>query len=561
MSKHFIWESHSIHAGTFGGPVKHGIDDIDGAINRAIELGHPSISFIIHTPRLTTFRYKSEEKLELKFIRGDHAYTQYVPVMHEYRKKYAGKIDIRIGIELEWQGGDIGTTWSRAKVEQALGVDFIVGSVHFSNTKMAFDESREVSDKLIKHLGSLENFWSNYLDEVTAMIDNWGDLIHVVGHLDLPKIYADVPDALKNPSKIDHPLADKLRTILMKMADKGIALDVNYAGVKRAGSLYPSDEILKVAKACNVQIALGTDAHAIEDIGAMYDYAYKHIKEQGFTHYVSFRNGSLQVHFLNELFDDKIEELINRGLSMLSKIKQEKKHKMDFHDVHFFFGSELFDIAPLFPHACVLGPGRTITLRKEHHSISISDRPKIIDENFEGLYFKHTDRPGVLALLFSILASEGINVDTACLYNGADGTGEAYITLSGATHEVIENACAFARGTNPDSFIELKSHHQSKLPKLRKQSLYLHEIDDMSLPMGATTQMIYSVHEDRPGILFLLLAALAARGVNILDLRLSRRTGFGHAIFAVSGNHSEIEAAILSVKSEFVELSYLEDNG
>ena len=89
------------------GPIKHGIDDIDAAIRKALELGFPSICFVIHTPRLTTFRYRAEENLNLKFIRGDTAFARYVALMEDYKRRYAGRIDIRFGIELEWQGSGL----------------------------------------------------------------------------------------------------------------------------------------------------------------------------------------------------------------------------------------------------------------------------------------------------------------------------------------------------------------------------------------------------------------------------------------------------------------------
>ncbi len=57
----FIWETHGIHAGTEQDHVKHGIDKLDDIVEKAIEAKHPSITFIIHSPRLTNFRYCIEK--------------------------------------------------------------------------------------------------------------------------------------------------------------------------------------------------------------------------------------------------------------------------------------------------------------------------------------------------------------------------------------------------------------------------------------------------------------------------------------------------------------------
>ena len=63
----FIWETHGIHAGTENDHVKHGIDKLEDIVDKAIEHGHPSITFIIHSPRLTNFRYTAEKNTNIKF--------------------------------------------------------------------------------------------------------------------------------------------------------------------------------------------------------------------------------------------------------------------------------------------------------------------------------------------------------------------------------------------------------------------------------------------------------------------------------------------------------------
>ena len=64
----FIWETHGIHAGTEQDHVKHGIDRLEDVVDKAIEHNHPSITFIIHSPRLTNFRYIAERETDIKFI-------------------------------------------------------------------------------------------------------------------------------------------------------------------------------------------------------------------------------------------------------------------------------------------------------------------------------------------------------------------------------------------------------------------------------------------------------------------------------------------------------------
>lgn len=73
----FIWETHGIHVGTGRDHVKHGIDDLDSVVDKAVALGYPSLTFVIHTPRLTRFRYAAERATDVKFIRGDTSYFDF----------------------------------------------------------------------------------------------------------------------------------------------------------------------------------------------------------------------------------------------------------------------------------------------------------------------------------------------------------------------------------------------------------------------------------------------------------------------------------------------------
>ena len=54
----------------------------------------------------------------------------------------------------------------------------------------------------------LEPFWAGYLDEVIEMVDACWEMIQVVGHLDLPKVYAPVPEPLRDLERSSHALDD-----------------------------------------------------------------------------------------------------------------------------------------------------------------------------------------------------------------------------------------------------------------------------------------------------------------------------------------------------------------
>ncbi len=209
----FVWETHGVHLGTATDHVKHGIDAPRETVEEAIRKGHPSIAFVMHTPRLTRFRYDSERRTDLKFVRGERAYLGYARHIERLRGEYGRRIDIRFGVELEWLGAGLGLAWSRSKLFQALGADFVIGSVHFAREGVAYDGSAQETGRLIQMRGGIDGLWAGYLDEVMEMVDCGSELIHVVGHLDLPKLYAPAPGSWSDLDKPGDALSRRLQDV------------------------------------------------------------------------------------------------------------------------------------------------------------------------------------------------------------------------------------------------------------------------------------------------------------------------------------------------------------
>jgi histidinol-phosphatase (PHP family) len=287
----FLWETHGIHVGTGQDHVKHGIDELEPVVEQAMRRGFPSVTFVIHTPRLTRFRYRAERETMVKFIRGDAAYFGFTRRMEELRDKYRGGISLRYGVELEWMGPGLGLQWGRSKLFQAYGADFVLGSVHFSSEGIPYDYSKEDTDELIRRRGGLESFWAGYLDEVIEMVDASWEMIHVVSHLDLPKLFAPVPEPLRNLDSSSHFLARRARTLLEMVSDLNLALDVNTAGLRKGSGLFPDPHLLERACQLRIPIAIGSDAHQPEDIGRDYGEVVQAARRAGYRWYVSFSRG------------------------------------------------------------------------------------------------------------------------------------------------------------------------------------------------------------------------------------------------------------------------------
>ncbi|QEN04033.1 histidinol-phosphatase HisJ family protein [Thiospirochaeta perfilievii] len=555
--ENFVWETHGIHTGTGSDHVKHGIDDIENVVRIAIEKGYPSVTFIIHTPRLTGFRYQGERNTDIKFIRGDNAYFNYGKNINALKKKYKNKITIKHGIELEWQGSDIGLAWNRSKTFQADGIDFVIGSIHFSKEKIAYDGSKEETEKLIEKRGGLENYWLGYLDEMVEMLDATWDNIQVVGHLDLLKLYTPLPECFMDLDNSDEPVARKMRLVLEKISEYNLALDVNLAGIKRECGIYPHISILKRANTLGIPVTLGTDTHYIENLGKLYKEGIEYLKEAGYTHYLSFCHCIPEKRPLDSTPEKiKMYSLVNSAIELLNKRSVTHRNRIP----NYSFGGAYTKLSTDFPNSVKGGTFDCVTVRKDDRSLTISpNHPEPNAVKKLGIYSSHRDQPGVLTILINALASEGINIETAELNSDGNGTAEAFLTFSGNSDDVKE-ALEFTKGTGQGLFHTLELKEMTGISEKNIEDLYLLEIDGVEIHTPVTKHMIITSHKNRSGVLLILLSALSSLDVNIETLQLGERGNRGYAVLGIEGDFDSIAHILPRLGPHFKEVSHIKLN-
>ena len=552
----FIWETHGIHAGTENDHVKHGIDKLEDIVDKAIAANHPSITFIIHSPRLTNFRYTAEKNTNVKFIRGNRSYINYPKRIENLRSKYEGKINIKYGVELEWMGADLGLEWSRSKIFQAADADFVIGSVHFAPEGLPYDGSKEEAYELLQLRGSLEAYWNGYFNEMIEMIENFGDMIQVIGHIDLPKLNVEIPEALQNFETSTHPLANKFRTLLEIIADRNLALDVNMAGDFKGVGVYPTQNILKRAYQLQIPISIGTDTHHVKYYGVNFKESLKYVYSAGYEQYVSY---SKLIPEKRTIFDNhnlKVKyTILNKGIEMLNQRFTNENRRII---PDFSFGGSFTEFLDIYKNSTGMGDYNAIRIRKGDKSITVSnEKPEIEKNKVKGLFSKHLDMPGVISSLFNSLASEGVNVETARLKSNNDGTAVAFISLE-KDNGNIKNAIDFINGTDKEVFKDLTYKEDVDMPNYYNDGVYLLEMDGVDLKLALSKKVILTKHHNAPGVLLILLSALASKNINIIDLRLGKRNKVGYSALAVDGDVHIINNLLTKLGSQYYEASLIE---
>jgi len=204
-----------------------------------------------------------------------------------------------------------------------------------------------------------------------------------------------------------------------------------------------------------------------------------------------------------------------------------------------------------------MGDYSAVRIRKANKSITVSNEtPLAKNIKVTGLFSKHLDQAGVLSSLFNSLASECVNVETARLHSNNDGTAAAFLTLE-QENGSVKNAIDFVKGTDQETFLEL-SYGQIQMPNFYHEGVYLYEMDGVDLKIELSSKMILTKHENSPGVLLILLSALASKNINIIDLRLGKRNKIGYSALAIDGDSNVINNLLSKLGEQYYEANLVE---
>jgi histidinol-phosphatase (PHP family) len=190
--------------------------------------------------------------------------------LDEYCAFVREQTDLRLGIEADFVPG---AEDRLANLLAARDFDYVVGSVHFLR-----DGAVDMDDYSVWSSGrSAEAIWRRYFQTIGESAAS--GLFDVLAHPDLVKYWG--------PSDREHPLPEgDLRRYyelaIDGIAQSGIAVEVSTAGLrKRAGEIYPAPAFLEMCLQAGAPVALSSDAHRPEDVGADYEQALELLERMG----------------------------------------------------------------------------------------------------------------------------------------------------------------------------------------------------------------------------------------------------------------------------------------
>lgn len=209
----------------------------------------------------------------------------YFVEMQKLQEEYAGKLNIRIGIELGLR------TYLKDYYEELTKkypFDFVIGSVHNVPYKKDAEGNILYTDPAAEKLFTDRTDKEAYRLMMETTLENvrTSDCFQTLGHLDYVVRYGKSRE--KEYSYTDY--ADIIDEILKLLIEKEKGLEVNSTGLKYGLPFaHPHPDVLKRYRELGGEIiTIGADAHKPEHIAYDFAKAEEILKSCGFKYYTEF---------------------------------------------------------------------------------------------------------------------------------------------------------------------------------------------------------------------------------------------------------------------------------
>ncbi len=175
--------------------------------------------------------------------------------------------DLRLGIEADFVPGGEDRT---AALLEARDFDYVIGSVHFLR-----EGAVDMDDYSVWDSGrSVEQIWRRYFQTIGESAAS--GLFDVLAHPDLVKYWGRERPLPEGDLRRYYELA------MDGIASSGIAVELSTAGLrKHVGEMYPAPAFLEMCLQAGAPVALSSDAHLPQDVGAGYDQALELLDRLG----------------------------------------------------------------------------------------------------------------------------------------------------------------------------------------------------------------------------------------------------------------------------------------
>lgn len=189
-------------------------------------------------------------------------YTLYHRMIAETREQFAGRVDVRVGLESDFYPGV--EPWL-GELHERFPLHHVLGSVH-----------PQLGDYRRRYFqGDPVAFQRTYFEHLAQAAES--GLFDTLAH----------PDLIKNmtPGAWDFDrIAPDIARALDRIAATGVAMELNTSGLNKAvAEMNPGREMLALMHERGIPVVLGADAHVPSRVGDRYGEALVLLQEIGFS--------------------------------------------------------------------------------------------------------------------------------------------------------------------------------------------------------------------------------------------------------------------------------------
>ena len=240
------YHSHSLYC--------DGRANMEDFIRFALSEGFTSYGFSSHAPLPFSTAWTMEWD----------AMDDYLAEFHRLKAKYAGQIELYIGLEIDYLNEESNPSVVRFR---ELPLDYRIGSVH-----LLYDDKGEIVDVDVtadkfcrvvdKHFnGDLVRVVHLYYDRLMRMVELGG--FDIVGHADKMHYNASA----YHPGLLDEPWYDTLiQEYFDAIARKGYIVEINTKSYLELGTFYPNERYFPVLLEKGIRVQVNSDSHYPERI-------------------------------------------------------------------------------------------------------------------------------------------------------------------------------------------------------------------------------------------------------------------------------------------------------
>ncbi|HSI62387.1 MAG TPA: histidinol-phosphatase [Candidatus Saccharimonadia bacterium] len=227
----------------------------------ALQRGLAGIIFTCHSPMPRGF---------WPHVRMDDSqFDEYVALVHRCRDHYAGRLDVRLGMESDYFPGF--EDWVR-ELHGRADFHYILGSVHWQGP-----EYHRMFGQ-----GSPADFRRSYWENLAASAET--GLFDCLAH----------PDLIKNfraSEWVPGEWEENVTASLDRIAKTGVAMELNTSGVHKSYSqMNPSLSMLSMMKARGIPVVVGSDSHKPMRVGENFIFALEKLQRAGYETVRVFEN-------------------------------------------------------------------------------------------------------------------------------------------------------------------------------------------------------------------------------------------------------------------------------